>query len=81
MSTMNMEALERFLSTPQDALTMCDERLASTLTLSFIGMCARPKNLCPKLLEACIEAFNNNRGKTEKEEAAVYNAIIKFKSP
>ena len=73
-----LKDLIKSLSTPRDSSTMDNKTLAGLLTLSFIGYCARPSNIPKPLLEKCIEAFNANRGKTEIEEEAVYNAIVAY---
>ena len=78
MHTPDIENLEKYLSTPQDwnALTLEDK--SNILVLSFIGYVARPKNIPLDILEQCLKAFNNNRGKIEKEIEAVYKVLEKI---
>jgi hypothetical protein len=79
MPDVDIRNLVNYLSAPLDAGEMGNERLAGVLMLSFIGMCARPKNISRELLDRCIEAFNNNRGKTEVEEAAILNVLNNYR--
>ncbi len=72
---MDISNIRKFLSTPQDWNELSDERKATTLVLSFIGYVARPKNIPKNILEKCVKAFNDNRGKTEKEIDAVLKVI------
>jgi dihydrodipicolinate synthase/N-acetylneuraminate lyase len=75
----DIEGLAKFLLTPQDSTKMPDDIFATTLTLSFIGMVARPSNIDTELLQKCCDAFNSNRGKTETEIEAVKEVIIKWR--
>ena len=54
---------------------MSNEDRASNLALSFIGMVARPKNIPEGILEKCIKAFNDNRGKVEWEIQAILKVL------
>lgn len=63
------------LKTPKDWNTINPKDRANILVLSFIGYVARPKNIPKETLEIAIEAFNNNRGKVEKEVEAVEQAF------
>ena len=67
---MNYNKIVQHLMTSRDATKMSDNELAGVLTLSFIGMIARPYNVNVSMLHSCVKAFNNNRGKTEVEELA-----------
>ena len=72
---MNEKDLNNVLRTPKDWNTIHGGDKASTLALSFIDMVARPINIPEDLLEKCIEAFNNNRGKFEWEVQAIQEVI------
>ena len=71
--------LEKFLLTPQDSTKMSDEIFATTLTLSFIGMVARPSGIDNELLQKCCDAFNANRGKVEIEIEKVKGVITEWR--
>ena len=79
-NNIDIEGLTKFLLTPQDSTKMPDEIFATSLTLSFIGMIVRPKNIDPELLQKCWEAFNANRGKTEIEIEKVKEVITKWRN-
>ncbi len=72
---MNAEELKKALYTPRDSNEMDNDRLATTLGLSFIGYCARPSGIDKDLLQKCCDAFNNNRGKAEWEIAAIKKVL------
>ena len=75
----DIDGLTKFLLTPQDSTKMPDDIFATTLTLSFIGMVARPNNIDTELLQKCCDAFNANRGKTETEIEVVKQVITKWR--
>ena len=70
-----VDDIVRLLRTPRDWNKMDNTARADTLVLSFIGYVARPKNIPHDVLEKCIEAFNNNRGKVERETEAVLKVL------
>ena len=72
---LNEDDIQKILRTPKDWNKMDKKDQASTLALSFIGMIARPKNIPADLLEKCVEAFNNNRGKIEWEIQAIQEVL------
>jgi len=78
MDKTDIKNLEQHLNTPKDWNKLTLEDKAGILVLSFIGYIARPKNIPLNILEQCITAFNNNRGKTEKEIEAVYKVLEKI---
>lgn len=71
----NIEELKRFMKTPRDISSMSNEDKTNHITLYFIGYLARPKGISDELLQECCNAFNNNRGKCEWEEAAVLKVL------
>lgn len=75
MTDPRVEEVLKHLATPRPWAELDKERRAGVLVLSFIGYCARPSGIPEATLEKAIEAFNNNRGKVENEEKAVYEAI------
>jgi hypothetical protein len=70
-----MDDIIKYLSTPQNWTEIPIHKRASILVLSFIGYVARPINIPSDVLIKAIDAFNNNRGKTELEIEAVEKAI------
>ena len=73
------KGLKEFLFTSQDSTKMSDEIFATSLTLSFIGMVARPANIPEGLLQKCCDAFNANRGKVETEIEEVKKVITEWR--
>jgi len=63
------------LSTPRDLTNLSNEEKAGIITLFFIGYVAKPIGISNELLQKCCDAFNTNRGKTEKEERAVLKVL------
>jgi hypothetical protein len=61
------------LRTPKDIFNLSLEEQTNIITLSFIGYVAKPVGISKELLEKCVKAFNEDRGKIEKES----NAILK----
>lgn len=76
-----VDKLLKCLRTPKDWNEIDDDAKASTLVLSFIGYVARPINIPNDILEKCVEAFNNNRGKIEIEIEAVDKVLKLTKWP
>ena len=70
-----MDDVLKYLKTPKDWNKLDINAKADTLALSFIGMVARPKNIPRDVLKKCIKAFSNNRGKFEKEIAAILEVL------
>lgn len=70
-----IEDIKHFLKTPRDISKMSNEKKANHITLYLIGYLARPKGVSAELLQECCNAFNNNRGKVEWEEAAVLKVL------
>ena len=70
-----VENLMKALSTPKDLAGMDNDHKASIITLYFIGYVAKPTGISKELLEKCCEAFNNNRGKVEREIEAVLKVL------
>lgn len=69
------EDLKKFLLTPQDISSMGYEDKANTLALHFIGYVAKPKGIDNTIYKKCLDAFNNNRGKVEKEAEAILKVL------
>ena len=72
---MDIEDVKKTLVTPIDLNTKDMHEKAEILTLHFIGYLAKPYGICDKLYKKCLEAFNDNRGKTERESEAVLNVL------
>ncbi len=72
---MNDDDLMRVLNTPKDWNNLNNRDKADILVLSFIGMVARPKNIPEDVLEKCVDAFNNNRGKMQKRNRSCIGDI------
>lgn len=70
-----VEELYKFLKTSKDISKMSNEDKANIITLFFIGYLAKPIGISDELLKKCCDAFNNNRGKCEWEEAAVLKTL------
>ncbi len=70
-----LDDLKKFLLTPQDISSMNYEDKANVLALHFIGYVAKPKGIDEATYKKCIEAFDNNRGKTEKEAEAILKVL------
>lgn len=69
------EELLKVLRTPVDISQKSNEEKAGTITLFFIGYIAKPIGISDELLQKCVEAFNDNRGKVEWEIAAVLKVL------
>lgn len=69
------EDLKKFMKTPQDLTSLPNEEKADTLALHFIGYLAKPLGIDNIIYKRCLEAFNNNRGKTEKEADAILKVL------
>lgn len=74
-----IDDLKRSLMTPKDSTKMTDDSFACALVLSFIGYVARPSGIDKDLLEKCVKAFNENRGKVESEALAVEKVITAWR--
>ena len=70
-----LEDLKKFLLTPQDISSMDYEGRANILALHFIGYIAKPKGIDEIAYNRCLEAFNNSRGKFEKEEEEILKVL------
>jgi len=70
-----IEDVEKQLKTPIDISNLSLEEQADIITLSFIGYIARPTGISKELLEKCLEAFSNNRGKVEREKEAILKVL------
>ena len=76
----SVEDLGRYMSTPLDWNAIEENRRAGILVLSLIGYLARPKDIPEGVLKRCIEAFNNNRGRVEKEEEAIQEVLNEIRN-
>lgn len=76
MNNINIEDIEKYLKTPRDLTNESIESQASILTIHFIGFIVKPKGISEDLYKKCLHAFNNNRGKTELEEKAIFDVLI-----
>jgi len=76
----DMEGLKNFLATPKDVSQESNEEKAGTLALHFIGYIAKPIGIDDVLYRKCIEAFNNNRGKVEREIEAILKVLNEEKN-
>ena len=74
----DVEDLKKYLATPRDISKEPVEKQACHITLYFIGYVAAPLGIQKEVLQACRDAFNANRGKTEIEEAAVLKVLREF---
>jgi len=72
---MNIEDVKKQMATPIDLNTKDMHEKADILTLHFIGYLAKPHGICDEQYKKCLEAFNNNRGKTERENEAVLKIL------
>jgi len=70
-----LDDLKKFLLTPQDINSMDYEEKANILVLHFIGYVAKPKGMEDMTYKKCLDAFNNNRGKTEKEAEDILKVL------
>lgn len=70
-----MKELNKFLNTPKDISNLDIDEQSEILTLFFIGYIAKPIGISDYLLEKCVEAFNNNRGKIEREQQAIFKVL------
>lgn len=75
MNDKSIDDVFNYLKTPRDISNLPLEEQANIITLAFIGYCAKPIGISKELLEKCCEAFNNNRGKIEKEAEAVLKVL------
>ena len=70
-----VDDLIEHLKKPRDLSNASLEDKAGILTLHFIGYVAKPIGVSDAVYKKALEAFNNNRGKVEWEEAAVLKAL------
>lgn len=75
MEDETIEEILNVLKTPKDISKLSLEEMANIITLYFIGYLAKPIGISKELLKKCAKAFDENRGKTEREEEAVYNIL------
>ena len=70
--------IKNFMATPQDISKVSLEKKAMVICLWLIGYLAKPIGISDDILKKCCEAFNNNRGKVEKEEEAIFNILKSY---
>ena len=70
-----VEHLLSVLKTPKDISKMSNRDKASIIALYFIGYVAKPTGISDVLLQKCADAFNDNRGKVEKEIESVFKIL------
>ena len=73
------EDIKKFMATPVDISQENDFKKSSTLALHFIGYLAKPIGISEELYQKCLQAFNNNRGKTETEAKAIFDVLTEEK--
>jgi hypothetical protein len=76
MEIQEVEQIYRFFRQPMDLTTKSIEDRANVLVLHFKGFLAKPMGIEDSVYKECAKAFDNNRGKTEKEEAAVMKVLM-----
>jgi len=69
------EDMIKTMMKPKDISKMSLQEQAGYITLSFIGYVGRPTGISKELLEKCAKAFDSNRDKVEREEAAVLKVL------